>query len=205
MGWTEPVSTIASVGGTLFGFLQWRDAKKAQGENKKLTAQLQQIGTNTDSLPLMLNMLRELKRFGRKFPEDQSVKEKVTLFEQELAKFEENLKYNQDAAGWLAKKNTRQHLAKDSGDEALKICSLNLPDSERHNFYKDIYKYLTLLFFTLDKGVYVPAELISPSIQYKKAYQEAFKSIIQNIPRELSIEADDRLKKLINNLISELG
>jgi hypothetical protein len=205
MGWTEPVSTIASVGGTLFGFLQWRDAKKAQGENKKLTAQLQQIGTNTNSLPLMLDMLRELKRFGGKFPEDQSVKGKITFFDQELAKFEENLKYNQDAAGWLAQKNTRQHLAKDSGDEALKICFLNLPDSERHNFYKDIYKYLTLLFFALDKGVYIPAELISPSIPYKKAYQEAFKSIIQKIPRELSVDADDRLKKRINNLMSELG
>lgn len=205
MGWTEPVGTIAGVGGTLFGFLQWREAKKAGKENKNLTIQLQKISDNTNSLPLMLNMLEELKRFRGKFPEDQSINEKVTTFEQELAKFEENLKYDKEATKWLVKKNTRQHLAKDSGDEALRICSLKLPDSERYNFYKDIYKYLTLLFFTLDKGVYIPAELITPSIKDKKAYQEALKSIIQKIPRELSIEAYNRLKKLINNLIIELS
>lgn len=161
----------------------------------------QQITTNTASLPLLHEFLKELKLIGVRFPEDRDLNDKVTLLEQELAKFEEDLKHSQDAASWLAKKNTRLHLAKDAGDEALRICSLKLPDTERGNFYKDIYKYLTWIFFTLYYGSPMPVELISPSLQNKKAYQEAFKYILKMMPKDLSVDADKRVKSLIKTLM----
>lgn len=205
MEWTEPVGAVAGVIGTLFGFLQWREARTAKADSKQLTDQLQQITNNTNSLPLLHDMLKELKLLGVKFPEDKAINGKVTLFEQELAKFEENLKYNQDAARWLEKKNTRLHLSKNAGDEALRVCSLKLSDPERKEFYKDIYKYLSWVFYTLYYGVPMPVELISPSLQEKKAYKEAFKYIIKTVPKDLYVDADRRVKGLIDSLISDFS
>jgi hypothetical protein len=87
----------------------------------------------------------------------------------------------------------------------LKICALKLLDHQRKNFYKDIYKYLTWLFFTLYYGVPIPIEIISRTLPDIAAYQEAFKFIIKKIPKNLSGDADNRIRNLITNLMRDLG
>ncbi|MDJ0696335.1 hypothetical protein [Mastigocoleus sp. MO_188.B34] len=215
MGW-ESVNAISAAGGavattvsTLIAFMQFRYAKKTEIKNKSLEKLNEQLEVQSLNHQKLLTTIQELaeqfKEFKTKLPNDQVLNEQINSFEKEVEKFQRNLNSYKEAALWLSNKNQRLHLAKDLGDEAIKIFSLKLLKDKRYKFYKDIYKYLTWLYYTLNYGAPMPKELITKSLHKKQYYEAALNSILKMMPKDLSDGAVKLVEEHITDLILSLG
>lgn len=202
-------STLIALFSTTIAFGQWRDAKKTKKENqslKILNERLEIQSLNHQILSTTVQGLaKELKEFKTKLPDEQFLNKQINSFEKGVEKFQENFKIYKEAASWLFSNIERKHLAKKLGDEVIKNCDLKLSKDKRYQFYKDIYKYLTLLYYTLNSGVPMPKELITNSLHKKQYYETALNYLLKLIPKDLSDEAVKLLEEHLTHLIRNLG
>lgn len=200
------LSTIIALFSAIIAFQQWSDAKKSKQSNELLTQRLAKSLTPQQLGNIFHNLTEDIKDIKTKLPEDkQFLNKQIAYFENEIEKFQTDLKIYKEAGLWLLSSNTRKHLAKNLGDEAIETCSLKLSKDKRFQFYKDIYKYLTLLYYTLNYGVPMPEELITKSLHKKQYYEIALNFIFKRIPKNLSDGAVKLIEKHLNDLIDNLS